>query len=442
MGVRARSPADVEGHEPLLLRRARVLDPRSGTDRELDLLLREGRIARMSKGIAAPAKARAIDARDLVVVPGLIDLHAHLREPGEEYKEEISTASAAAAAGGFTAVCAMPNTKPTNDSRAVTELIRSRAREVGGVRVYPVGAVTRGLEGKSLTEVGELKAAGCVALSDDGRPVMNARLMRRALEYGRTFGMPVIQHAEDLDLSDGGVMNEGEFSTRAGLKGQPVEAEQVIVARDLRLVERTGARYHVAHVSSAESVAMVREAKRRGLPVTCEVTPHHLTLTDEACIGYDTSTKVNPPLRSRRDVDAMRVGLADGTIDAIATDHAPHSVLEKEVEFDGAAFGMIGFETALPLALELVRAGVLPLATAIERMTWGAARTLGLPGGFLEEGAVADVTGIDLDRSWTVDPKRLRSKSRNTPFAGRKVKGRAVLTIVAGKVVHDERRGA
>jgi dihydroorotase len=421
----------------LHLRGGRVMDPRSGTDAEQDVILAEGRVARVGKGLAPPAGARVVDARGRLVVPGLIDIHAHLREPGEEYKEDIASAGRSAAAGGFTAVCAMPNTKPPNDTRAVTELILARAREHAGVHIYPIGAISRGLEGKELTEFGELKDAGVVAFSDDGRPVMNAGLMRRALEYARSIGMTVIQHAEDLHLSAGGVMHEGEFSTRAGLKGQPGQAEDVMVARDLALVELTGARYHVAHISTAASVALVREAKRRGLPVTCEVTPHHLMLTDAACSSYDTSTKVAPPLRTARDLEAVRDALVDGTIDCVATDHAPHSVLEKDVEYDHAAFGMVGFETALPLVLRLVAEKRLPLMAAIEKLACGPARVLGLPGGSLVEGAPADVTVVDLERPWKVDPAGLRSKSKNTPFSGWDVRGASVLTVVGGRVVHD-----
>ncbi len=413
------------------------MDPRAGTDGEQDLIVSDGRVVRVGRGLATPSGARRIDAQGLVIVPGLIDLHAHLREPGEEYKEDIASAGRAAAAGGFTAVCAMPNTKPTNDNRAVTELIRTRASAVAGIHIYPVGAVSMGLRGEVLTEIGELKDAGCVAISDDGKPVMSPMLMRRALEYGRTFGIPVIQHAEDLHLSEGGVMHEGQFSTRAGLRGQPGQAEDVMVARDLALVELTGARYHVAHISTAASVKLVRDAKRRGLPVTCEVTPHHLMLTDEACITYDTATKVNPPLRSSQDVEALRLALADGTIDAVATDHAPHTSLEKMVEYDHAAFGMIGFETALPLVLRLVTNGCLSLRDAVERMTCGPARIFGLSGGTLPEGAPGDVTVIDLEKTWTVDPGRLLSKSRNTPFGGWEMKGKVMMTVVGGRIVYD-----
>jgi dihydroorotase len=424
----------------LHLQRGRVLDPAAGVDREADVVLVGGRIAAVGPGLSTPAGATPVDARGWLVVPGLIDLHTHLREPGEEYKEDVASASAAAAAGGFTAVCAMPNTKPPNDCRAVTELVLARAREVGGVRVHPIGAITKGLAGESLTEVGELVDAGCVALSDDGRPVMDARLMRRALEYARGFGLPVIQHAEDLRLSEGAAMNEGPAATRAGLRGAPVEAEEVMVARDLALVERTGGRYHVAHVSAAKTVLHVREAKKRGLPVTCEVAPHHLVLTDTACLSYDTSFKVNPPLRSERDRAALAEALADGTIDAVATDHAPHSSVEKDVPFDSAAFGMVGLETALPVVLGMVEKRVIDLTRAIRLFTIGPAKALRLAGGTLAPGAPADVTCIDLEAAWTVEPERLRSKSRNTPFAGWKMKGRAVLTLVGGRVVHGEVR--
>lgn len=421
------------------LRRARFLDPKLGTDEEQDIIVERGRVLRLGRGLVTPSDALCIDGRGLLVVPGLIDLHAHLREPGEEYKEDLASASSAAAAGGFTAVCAMPNTKPPNDSRAVTQLILARAKTVSGIRVYPVGAVSRGLKGKSLTEIGELKDAGIVAISDDGMPIMNSHLMRRALEYGRTFGLPVVQHAEDLNLSQGGVMHEGASSTRAGLRGQPGQAEAAMIARDITLVELTGGRYHVAHISTEASVRLIREAKRRGLPITCEVTPHHLTLTDEACLTYDTATKVNPPLRTTRDVDALREALLDGTIDAIATDHAPHTSIEKELDYDSAAFGMIGFETALSLVLKIVEKGIIPLSDAIERLTWGPARTFGLPGGTLPEGSRADITCIDMEKMWTVDLGSLKSKSQNTPFHKWTFKGKAVVTFVGGKIIHDER---
>ena len=422
------------------IRGARLLDPRSGRDEELDVVVERGKITRIDRAIASPTNGIPIDGRGLWLMPGFVDIHAHLREPGEEGKETIETGSRAAAAGGFTAVCAMPNTQPPNDCRAITNLIRTRAAEVGGVHVYAIGAISKGLAGEQLSEVGELKEAGVVALSDDGRCIMNARLMRRALEYGRTFDLPIVQHAEDHQLSQGGVMNEGESSTRAGLPGQPAEAEEIIVTRDLILVEMTGARYHVAHVSTARTIEMVRGAKARGLPVTCEVTPHHLTLTDRACLEYDTSTKMYPPLRTERDVEALREALADGTIDAIATDHAPHGTNQKNCEFDCAAFGMIGLETALPLALGLVREGRIPLLAAIDRLTTGPCRVLSLPGGALKEGAPADLVLVDPEESFVVAADEIESKSKNSPFVGKTMKGRATFTMVGGKVLFDRRK--
>ena len=424
----------------ICLRGGRVIDPARNVDERADLLVRDGRIEAIGPGIDAGSNGdiREIDVRDRWVVPGLIDLHTHLREPGQEYKEDIATGTAAAAAGGFTAVCAMPNTVPPNDNRSVTELIVRRAREVGAARVYPIGAITRGLQGETLAEMGELKEAGCVAVSDDGRPVSNGDLMRRALEYARGLGLTVIQHCEDLQLSDGGSMNEGAVSARTGIKAQPAAAETSMVARDLELVRLTGARYHVAHLSAAESVRLVRDAKRRGLPVTCEVTPHHLTLTDQACAEYDTFTKCNPPLRTMADIEALCEGLADGTVDAIATDHAPHSSVEKELEFENAAFGMLGLETALPLCLDLVHRQLLSPMALIALLTSRPARVLGLPGGSLAARAPADITVIDPNHAWSCDPSRFHSKSRNSPFAGRVFRGRAVLTIVGGRIVHQE----
>jgi len=426
----------------ILLRGGRVIDPARNFDGLADVLIQDGKISKIEPGIAAPTgkDARIIDVTGKWVVPGLIDLHTHLREPGQEYKENIETGTAAAAAGGFTAVCAMPNTVPPNDNRAITELMVRRAREVGTVRVYPIGCITAGQKGETLAEMGEMQDAGIVAVSDDGRSVMNSEVMRRALEYARGLGLVVIQHAEDTCLSAGGPAHEGAASTRIGLRSQPAAAESAMVARDLELVALTGARYHVAHVSSAETVRLVREAKRRGLPVTCEVTPHHLTLTDEACADYDTSTRVNPPLRADSDVAAMREALADGTIDAVATDHAPHSPVEKDVEFEQAASGMIGLETALALCLDLVHAKLMTPLALMDRMSTAPAKILGLPGGTLAPGSVADVTVVDPEVAWVCDPSLFRSRSRNSPFGGRKMRGRAMLTIVAGNIAFAEEK--
>jgi len=422
--------------QDLVLRGGRVLDPSAPRPVDLvaDVRIQNGRIVEIGRGLVAP---RIIDVRDLWIVPGLIDLHVHLREPGQEYKEDIETGTRAAAAGGFTTICCMPNTKPVNDQRAVTELIVRRAQEVGSVRVRPIGAITHRLEGKLLADIAEMKDAGIVAISDDGRPVMNAGLMRRAFEYAKTFDLPVVQHAEDLDLAEGGAMNEGAVATRIGIKGQPACAESAMVARDLEIVEWTGARYHVAHVSTARTVALVRDAKRRGLPVTCEVTPHHLALTDEACSHYDTRTKVMPPLRTAGDQEALLEGLADGTIDAIATDHAPHSPVEKDVEFECAAPGMLGLETALPIVLDFVRMGSLDEQRVIAALTGGPARAFGLAGGGLAVGAVADLTVIDPERPLVLTGEALLSKSKNSPFLGHKLAGRAVLTFVDGRMVYD-----
>jgi len=425
----------------ILLRGGRVIDPSADRplDAAVDLRIEEGRIAEVGRGLAG-GRGRVVDLKGALVVPGLVDLHVHFREPGQEYKEDIATGSRAAAAGGFTTVCCMPNTVPANDCRSVTDLIVRRAREVGLCRVLPVGAISKRLEGVALAEFGEMKEAGIVAVSDDGKPVMNAGLMRRALEYARTFSLPLVQHAEDLSLAEGGVMNEGEVATRLGLRGQPPQAESTMVARDLELVEWTGARYHVAHVSSARTVALVRDAKRRGLPVTCEVTPHHVHLTEGAVaapLSYDTCTKVNPPLRTAADVAALREGLADGTIDCIASDHAPHSAVEKDVEYDRAAFGMIGLETAVPLVLELVGDRVIDLARAVALMTARPAACFGLEAGSLRVGAPADVAVLDVEAAWTVDREAMVSRSKNTPFHGRAVRGMAVLTLLGGAVTFD-----
>jgi len=416
----------------LVLRGGRVFAV-SG-DQAADVRISGGRIVEIGRGLVG---SRIVDVRDLWVVPGLIDLHVHLREPGQEYKEDIETGTRAAAAGGFTTICCMPNTRPVNDQRTVTELIVRRAREVGAVRVKPIGAITQGLEGKVLADIADMKEGGIVAISDDGRPVMSSGLMRRAFEYARTFDLPVVQHAEDLDLSEGGAMNEGAVATRIGIKGQPACAESAMVARDLEIVEYTGARYHIAHVSTARTVALVRDAKRRGLDVTCEVTPHHLTLTDEACSHYDTNTKMMPPLRTQADLDALLEGLVDGTIDCVATDHAPHSPVEKDVEFECAAPGLLGLETALPLILDFVRMGTLDDRRAIAALTSAPAKAFGLPGGSLAVGAVADLCVIDPERPLTITAEGLASKSKNTPFLGQTLAGRAVLTLLEGRAIHD-----
>lgn len=422
----------------LVLRGGRVLDPSArrgpAVDAQADIRIAHGKVVEIGRGLVG---SRIVDVRDLWVVPGLIDLHVHLREPGQEYKEDIETGTRAAAAGGFTTVCCMPNTKPVNDQRTVTELIVRRAREVGAVRVRPIGAITQGLEGKALADIADMKEGGIVAISDDGRPVMNAGLLRRAFEYARTFDLPVVQHAEDLDLAEGGAMNEGIVATRIGVRGQPACAESAMVARDLEIVEWTGARYHVAHVSTARTVALVREAKARGLPVTCEVTPHHLALTDEACSHYDTHTKVMPPLRTAADQEALLEALVDGTIDCIATDHAPHSPVEKELEFECAAPGMLGLETALPIILDFVRMGTLEPSRAIAALTGGPARAFGLPGGSLAVGAVADLCVIDPERRVTFTADQLASRSKNSPFLGQQMCGRAVLTLLEGRAIFD-----
>ena len=418
----------------ILIKGGRVIDPAQGLDKVLDVLIENGKIAKVGTGLKSEG-AEVIDASGKLVTPGLIDIHVHLRDPGLEYKEDIVTGTRSAAAGGFTSVACMPNTNPANDSKAITLYILRKAKEEGFANVFPVGSITKGLKGESLSEMGELREAGCLAVSDDGRPVMNGELMRRALEYARPFGLTVISHAEDLTLVGEGVMNDGFVATELGLKGIPWVAEDAATARDVMLAEFTGARLHVAHVSTRGSVEIVRQAKKRGVKVTCEATPHHFTLTDDAVRGYNTNAKMNPPLRSAEDVAAIRAGLADGTIDAIATDHAPHHIDEKNVEFNIAMNGIVGLETALPLTLKLVEEKVLSLGDAVARLTLGPARALGIPRGTLEEGADADVTIIDPDLEWTVEPQKLQSKSKNTPFGGWKMKGAAVHTIVGGKVV-------
>jgi len=420
----------------LLIKDGRVVDPANGLDGVADVLVTDGRIAKVGRGLKAPEGTHVVTATDQVVCPGLIDIHVHLREPGFEYKETIATGTRAAAAGGFTAVVCMANTLPVNDNRSVTDYILAKARVEGVVRVYPVGAVTRGLKGKELAEMAELAEAGCVAFSDDGQCVMNAEIYRRAMEYSLPFGTPIISHAEDEHLAHRGTMHEGFVSTELGLLGQPAAAEDVMVARDILLAELTGAHVHIAHLSTAGAVRLVREAKARGIRVTAEVTPHHLVLTDDAVREYDPNTKMAPPLRTKRDVEAVREGLLDGTIDCIATDHAPHALSEKEGEFSECANGVIGLETAVPVLLDrLVRTRVMDLSTLVARLSSGPARLLNLPGGSLAPGAPGDITVLDLERPWTVEPSRFRSRARNTPFGGWTGTGAVTLTVVGGQVV-------
>ena len=429
-------------HPRYLIRGGRVIDPETGIDGLFDILIEDGKIA----SIETPnpesriPNPEFINASGKLVTPGLIDMHVHLREPGHEYKETIETGCLSAAHGGFTTVCCMANTDPVNDNQSVTDYILKKARMAGTVRVYPVGAISRGLRGENLADYGELKAAGVVAVSDDGNPVMNSQLMRRALEYAKGFGLLVIAHCEDRNLTANGVMNEGITATRLGLQGIPNAEESVMVARDIALCELTDAPLHIAHVSTEGSVRLLREAKERGLPVTAETAPHFFSLTEEAIMDYDTNARVHPPLRTAKDRDTIRLALTDGTIDVIASDHAPHSSIEKDLEFDQAANGMIGLETSLPLSLQLVEMGLMNLNDLVARMSINPARILNLPHIGLKPGHPADITIIDLEKEFTVDADTFRSKSRNTPFNGWKLKGKAVLTMVGGKIVFDDER--
>ncbi|AEH44863.1 dihydroorotase, multifunctional complex type [Thermodesulfatator indicus DSM 15286] len=418
----------------ILLKGGRVIDPSQNLDQIADVLISDGKIEAILPNISAE-DARVIDCRGLIVCPGLIDMHVHLREPGEEWKETIETGTKAAVAGGFTAVACMPNTKPPNDNAEVTRFILKKAEEAGLARVYPVACITRGQKGESLTEFGELKEAGAVALSDDGYPVSDAGLMRLALEYAKNFDLPIISHSEELALSKGGHVNEGLASAKLGLKGIPAEGEAIAIFREAMLAKLTGTPIHIAHVSTKEGVEIIRRAKAEGIPVTAETAPHYFSLTEEATFGYQTNAKVNPPLRSEADREAIIKALADGTLDVIATDHAPHSPLEKLCEFEKAACGLIGLETALPLALRLVREKVISLSRLVELMSCNPAKILGVPGGSLKPGEVADVTVFDPEKRWVVDEKALHSKSKNTPFLGWEMQGQTVITIVSGKIV-------
>jgi dihydroorotase len=430
----------------LIIENGSVIDPAQGIDGIFDISIDQGKIIQLKPGEKntkgkGPGKRisskdlMAFDASGMLVIPGLIDMHTHLREPGHEYKETIKTGTQAAAAGGVTSIACMANTSPVNDNQSVTEYILRKARNEGCTNVFPVGAITKGLNGEALAEMGELKGAGVIALSDDGKSVKNSELLRRAMEYAQNFNLPIISHCEDPDLSKNGVMNEGYVSTCLGLKGIPHTAEEVMVARDIILSELTGCPIHIAHLSTAGSVGIIRDAKSRGVKVTAETAPHYFTLTDEAVRGFDTNTKVNPPLRTKEDVRAIKEGLNDGTIDVIATDHAPHSPLEKDVEFEYAAFGIVGLETVLPLSLTLYFEGTLPLSELIAKFTMNPARIFNLNKGSLQIGMDADITVLDLGQTWTVDVSRFKSKSKNSPFHGWELRGKVVATFVGGKMV-------
>ena len=419
----------------LLLKKGRLVDPAAGRDEEIDFLIRDGVIERMGANLAVH-DAQSYDLKGKVIAPGFIDMHVHLREPGFEYKETILTGAAAAAAGGFTAVCCMPNTEPAIDDESVVRYIQSKAKSAlnGLVDVYPVAAVTKGRRGEQLAPLAELSDAGAVAFSDDGAPVYDAEIMRRAMEYAAMFGKPVIQHAQEMSMTKGGVMNEGSVSTALGLPGMPSLAEDIMVSRDIQICRYTRGQYHVAHLSTAGAVDLVRRGKGEGVNVTCEVTPHHFTLTDEAVRGYNTNTKMNPPLRTSSDVEAVRWGLRDGTIDVIATDHAPHSYDEKEVEFQFAPFGIVGLETAIGIIVtELVQSGVLTLAQMIEKLSVNPRRILHLPSIVIAEGEAANLTIFDPAAEWIVDPPSLKSRSKNTPFGGRKLVGKPIGVLNNGQ---------
>lgn len=427
----------------LLLQGGRVIDPAQNIDDLLDILIVDGRIAALGKGLAGGLRddgtassfdGRIIDARSKIVVPGLVDIHVHLRDPGFEYKETIASGGEAALAGGFSSIACMPNTKPVNDNRAVTEYILNKAAECRLARIYPIAAVSRGSEGGMLAEYGDLCEAGAVAFSDDGKAVTDSSLMLSAVEYAASFGLKVISHCEDTSLSAGATVTEGFAATRTGLSGAPAIAEDIMVARDILIAEYTGKPIHIAHVSTEGSVRLIRDAKARGVNISAETAPHYFTLTDEALLDFDTSARVNPPLRSRSDLEAVKAGLRDGTIDAIASDHAPHGIIDKEVEFEAAASGISGLETSLGISLRLVAEGTLSLNQLIALMTWRPAKILNLPAGTLQTGAAADLTLIDLNRAWQVDPSLFRSRGKNTPFKGWSLTGKAIMTIVDGEI--------
>ena len=421
----------------ILIKGGHLIDPANKKNGQFDLLISKGKIEAVEPEgkIKDIPDADIIDAKGAIVTPGFCDMHVHFREPGHEYKETIETGSKSAAAGGFTTVAVMPNTSPVNDNRSVTEFILSQAKETSNINILPIGAITKGLRGETLSDMGELKEAGCIGYSDDGRPVSNSEIMRRALEYSKMFDLPCIQHSEVLELTQGGSMNEGIVSTELGLKGMPTEAEDIMVHRDICLLPKTGGRLHVAHISSGGSVDLVRQAKAKGLAVTCEVAPHHFTLTHDACRGYDTNAKMSPPLRTQSDLDMIKEGMRDGTIDIIATDHAPHDRVDKQVEFSKACFGIVGLETALPLTLKMVDEKVISLERAIDMLTFQPNQLFKLDKGSLGIGKAADITLFDEKMEYTIDPSQFRSRSKNSPYKGWKVRGKVLRTLVNGKTV-------
>ena len=421
----------------ILIKGGHLIDPANKKNGQFDLLISKGKIEAVEPEgkIKDIPDADIIDAKGAIVTPGFCDMHVHFREPGHEYKETIETGSKSAAAGGFTTVAVMPNTSPVNDNRSVTEFILSQAKETSNINILPIGAITKGLRGETLSDMGELKEAGCIGYSDDGRPVSNSEIMRRALEYSKMFDLPCIQHSEVLELTQGGSMNEGIVSTELGLKGMPTEAEDIMVHRDICLLPKTGGRLHVAHISSGGSVDLVRQAKAKGLAVTCEVAPHHFTLTHDACRGYDTNAKMSPPLRTQSDLDMIKEGMRDGTIDIIATDHAPHDRVDKQVEFSKACFGIVGLETALPLTLKMVDEKIISLERAIDMLTFQPNQLFKLDKGSLGIGKAADITLFDEKMEYTIDPSQFRSRSKNSPYKGWKVRGKVLRTLVNGKTV-------
>jgi dihydroorotase len=421
----------------ILIKGGHLIDPANKKNGQFDLIINKGKIEAVEPEgkIADISSGEIIDAKGAIVAPGFCDMHVHFREPGHEYKETIETGSHSAAAGGFTTVAVMPNTSPVNDSRSVTEFILSQAKETSNINILPIGAITKGLKGEALSDMGELKEAGCIAYSDDGRPVSNSEIMRRALEYSKMFDLPCIQHSEVLELTQGGSMNEGIVSTELGLKGMPTEAEDIMVHRDICLLPKTGGRLHVAHISSGGAVDLVRQAKAKGLPVTCEVAPHHFTLTHDACRGYDTNAKMSPPLRAQSDLEMIKEGMSDGTIDIIATDHAPHDRVDKQVEFSKACFGIVGLETALPLTLKMVDEKIISLEKAIDMLTFQPNQLFKLDKGTLGIGKAADITLFDEKMEYTINPSQFKSRSKNSPYKGWKVKGKVLRTMINGKTV-------